>query len=157
MYILKMPRHGKIEDPERLEQLAAARKKSLETRRRKKKIKELKKKEEEEKLKKYEEMLAKQEAQEKKNQVNGDDPIEARVANTSTTESETDNDENVVNHPAYSRFGEKPMVEFVIEEEPEVQMKEPEPKVEEKKPVEKKPKAPVKKATVKKASKEKKK
>ena len=76
-----MPKKGKIEDPERLAQLAEARKKSLETRRRNARIKKAKKKEEEEKAKKYDEMLKAKEVEEKQVNVDEAHPLQQDVIN----------------------------------------------------------------------------
>ncbi len=129
-----MPKKGKITDETRLAQLKTAREKSLATRRKNKKIKELKKLEEQEKLRKYDEMLAKEKKVDfKEERVNTEEvdlnnPIEARAA---STVSEEEKDPNVVNHPGQSRFGEKPMVETPIDiEEPVIMLEEPKPEPE---------------------------
>jgi hypothetical protein len=134
-----MARKGKIDDPERLAQLAEARKKSLETRRRNAARKKAKKQEEEEKAKKYDKLIEEQEEK----QVNLDDPIQARAASTIPIKKEKD--ENVVHHPSQSRFGEKPLVEIPIGDDDDLILQHPsdqipeEQKPEIKKPVVKKP------------------
>lgn len=103
-----MPRSGKIEDPERLQKLAEARKKSLETRRKNAAKKKAALKEKEDKAAKYDKMVTKKKGKPKKEieetQINLDDPIVARVANTARKNPK--HDENVITHPSQSRFGE---------------------------------------------------